>query len=49
MQGVLYLRCIGAVRDKQRSSKPCRHVHSWGVEGNSVWVADGCRAEFAVY
>jgi hypothetical protein len=34
---------------KQRSSKPCRHGHSWGVEGNSVWVADGCRAEFAVY
>ena len=34
---------------KQRSSKPCRHGHSWGVEGNSVWVADGCRAEFAVF
>ena len=34
---------------KQRSSNPCRHGHSWGVEGNSVWVADGCRAEFAVY
>jgi hypothetical protein len=34
---------------KQRSSSPCRHGHSWGVEGNSVWVADGCRAEFAVY
>jgi len=34
---------------KQRSSSPCRHGHSWGVEGNSVWVADGCRAEFAVF
>jgi uncharacterized protein YraI len=34
---------------KQRSSKPCRHGHSWGVEGNSVWVEDGCRAEFAVF
>ena len=34
---------------KQRSSSPCRHGHSWGVEGNSVWVDDGCRAEFAVY
>jgi hypothetical protein len=34
---------------RQRSSSPCRHGHSWGVEGNSVWVADGCRAEFAVY
>jgi len=34
---------------KQRSSNPCRHGHSWGVQGNSVWVDDGCRAEFAVY
>jgi len=34
---------------KQRSSSQCRHGHSWGVEGNSVWVAHGCRAEFAVY
>jgi len=34
---------------KQRSASPCTYGRSWGVDGNSVWVKDGCRAEFAVY
>jgi hypothetical protein len=34
---------------KQRSSSPCTYGRSWGVDGNRVWVDDGCRAEFAVF
>ena len=34
---------------RQRSAKPCTYGRSWGVNGNSVWVGDGCRAEFAVF
>jgi hypothetical protein len=34
---------------KQLSSNRCTHGRSWGVEGNRVWVDEGCRAEFAVY
>ena len=34
---------------KQRSTSPCSFGRSWGVDGNTVWVKDGCRAEFAVY
>jgi hypothetical protein len=34
---------------RQHSSSPCTYGRSWGVNGNSVWVEDGCRAEFAVY
>jgi hypothetical protein len=34
---------------KQRSASPCTYGRSWGVDGNSVWVKNGCRAEFAVY
>jgi hypothetical protein len=34
---------------KQRSSRPCTYGRSWGVNGNSVWVEDGCKAEFAVF
>lgn len=34
---------------KQRSSKPCIYGRSWGVDGNRLWVDEGCRAEFAVF
>ena len=34
---------------KQRSSKPCTYGRSWGINGDRVWVEDGCRAEFAVF
>ena len=34
---------------KQRSSSPCKYGRSWGVNGDRVWVEDGCRAVFAVY
>jgi hypothetical protein len=34
---------------RQRSSSPCTYGRSWGVDRNSVWVTDGCRAEFAVF
>jgi hypothetical protein len=34
---------------KQRSASPCTYGRSWGIDGNSVWVKNGCRAEFAVY
>jgi hypothetical protein len=34
---------------KQRSNSPCTFGRSWGLEGNTVWVKNGCRAEFAVY
>ncbi len=32
---------------RRRISKPsCRFSQSWGVDRKSVWVDDGCRAEF---
>ncbi|MBP9590730.1 MAG: DUF3011 domain-containing protein [Steroidobacteraceae bacterium] len=34
---------------RQLSSKSCSHGRSWGVQGNEVWVDEGCRAMFAVY
>lgn len=34
---------------KQRSSRPCKYGRSWGVNGDRVWVDEGCRAEFAVF
>ena len=34
---------------QQLSSKSCQHGRSWGVQGNEVWVDQGCRAMFAVY
>jgi hypothetical protein len=34
---------------KQRSLSPCTYGRSWGMDGHTVWVKDGCRAEFAVY
>jgi len=34
---------------KQLSSGACNYGQSWGVDGNRVWVSNGCRAEFAIY
>lgn len=33
---------------RQLSGKPCIEGRTWGYSGNSVWVTQGCRAEFAV-
>jgi hypothetical protein len=42
----------GYIRDAQllvqRSSSPCIYGSSWGVNGNSIWVSNGCRAQFEV-
>ena len=32
---------------RQLSRRDCIRETSWGVEGNAVWVSQGCRAEFA--
>ena len=32
---------------RQLSSRDCIRETSWGVEGDAIWVCDGCRAEFA--
>ncbi|HZX80918.1 MAG TPA: DUF3011 domain-containing protein [Lysobacter sp.] len=43
------LRTPGSVRlVKQLSSAACVPGRSWGIEGDSVWVREGCRAEFEV-
>ena len=43
------LRTQGNVRLlKQLSNADCVPGRSWGVEGDSVWVREGCRAEFEV-
>ncbi|HEY4582537.1 MAG TPA: DUF3011 domain-containing protein [Lysobacter sp.] len=43
------LRTQGSVRlAKQLSSAACVAGRSWGVEGDSVWVREGCRAEFEI-
>ncbi len=34
---------------RQLSKSPCRYGQSWGRDRHSVWVDDGCRAEFVVY
>mgnify|MGYP000982550290 CR=1 FL=1 len=33
---------------RQLSGKPCIEGRTWGYSGNSVWVTQGCRAEFGV-
>ncbi|MGE8281233.1 MAG: DUF3011 domain-containing protein [Stenotrophomonas sp.] len=32
---------------RQLSTRDCIRESSWGVDGEAVWVSDGCRAEFA--
>ncbi|MGV3615843.1 MAG: DUF3011 domain-containing protein [Fimbriimonas sp.] len=43
---------IAGIRDvrlaRQLSDKPCREGRTWGHDGNSIWVDDGCRAIFEV-
>lgn len=31
---------------RQLSSAPCREGSSWGYQGNTIWVTNGCRALF---
>jgi len=33
---------------RQLSSTPCREGRTWGYNRDSIWVEDGCRAEFEV-
>lgn len=34
---------------RQLSSARCQYGVTWGVDGNNVWVNNGCRADFALY
>ncbi|MCL1633855.1 DUF3011 domain-containing protein [Luteimonas sp. SX5] len=34
---------------RQISGTPCRYGNTWGTQPGSIWVTNGCRAEFAVY
>jgi hypothetical protein len=34
---------------RQLSKAKCQYGVTWGVDGNNVWVNNGCRADFAVY
>jgi hypothetical protein len=34
--------------DKRYSNSPCDYGHSWGYDGNEIWVDRGCRARFTV-
>ena len=39
----------GYVRlERQLSRTPCVEYDTWGIEGDGVWVRDGCRATFVV-
>lgn len=33
---------------RQISDKDCQLNSTWGVDGNGIWVTNGCRAEFAL-
>lgn len=49
-----YVTCRMPVRGhvevrRQLSKSQCRYGQSWGTTYDSVWVDDGCRAEFIVY
>ncbi len=41
---------MGPFRDarlvNQRSGSPCVRGQTWGIQGNSIWVDRGCRADF---
>ncbi len=48
-----YNRCALPTRgrvvlSRRISSSPCIEGRSWGTDRNSVWVAQGCRADFSV-
>lgn len=34
---------------RQVSGTPCRYGSTWGTQPGSIWVTNGCRADFAVY
>ena len=34
--------------ERQLSRTPCVEYDTWGIEGDGVWVRDGCRATFVV-
>lgn len=34
---------------RQLSGARCQYGVTWGVDGNNVWVNNGCRADFALY
>lgn len=34
--------------EMQRSTVPCTYGSSWGLEGDAVWVANGCGGDFRV-
>jgi hypothetical protein len=41
---------IGRAEIAQRTSNtPCQLGRTWGYSGNTIWVDQGCRAEFRVY
>ncbi|RDZ28579.1 DUF3011 domain-containing protein [Lysobacter silvisoli] len=49
-----YVRCPyygrGHVEVQRQLSKTyCQYGQNWGVERNSIWVDNGCRADFGVY
>lgn len=49
-----YVRCPfygrGHVEVQRQLSKTyCQYGQNWGVERNTIWVDNGCRADFAVY
>ena len=33
---------------KQESKTMCKEGQNWGYDDNSIWVNDGCRAEFDI-
>lgn len=33
---------------QQHSRAACTRANTWGYDGNSIWVSNGCRATFAV-
>jgi hypothetical protein len=40
------IRNVRLVRQESRS--PCARGRTWGIERNSIWVSNGCRAVFEV-
>lgn len=54
-EGHAYQRCPAGlsrgqrvILDRQFSGAPCREGRDWGLEGDAIWVDNGCRAQFAI-